>query len=112
MRVIVKLTFCLEVERMIRVQGGTRGGLAGQSKGREGGTLPEVVAVEVQPLELYVGVAVEQRHVGSSPLNHCKGGRKEGRHEVHPQVLHCHRIEIRDIHFVPLKGPVSVTEGK
>lgn len=48
-----------------------------QSKGREGGTLPEVVAVEVQPLQLHVGVAVEERHVSSSPLNHCKGGRKE-----------------------------------
>lgn len=44
---------------------------------REGGTLPEVVAVEMQPLQLHVGVAVEERHVSSSPLNHCKGRRKE-----------------------------------
>lgn len=75
MRVTVTLTFCLQVERMIRFQGGTKG--LSQSAGREGGTLPEVVAVEVQPLQLHVGVAVEERHVSSSPLNHCKGGRKE-----------------------------------
>lgn len=39
--------------------------------------LPQVVPVEMQPLQLHVGVPIEQRHVSTSPLNHCKNN---GRH--------------------------------
>lgn len=75
MRVTVKLTFCLQEERT--VQSSRPGKRLSQSGGREDGTLPEVVAVEMQPLQLHVGVAAEERHVSSSPLNHYKRGRKE-----------------------------------
>lgn len=72
-----------------------------------GGTLPEVVAVEVQPLQLHEGVAVEERHVGSSPLDHCKGGESK---EDTRFTLGCFTVtEIQEILVVPFKGAVSAT---
>lgn len=65
--------------------------------------LPQIMAVEMKPLQLKVRVSIEQRHVRSFPLNHWKN--KEIRFKSRFCCLVPDRIKIQGLLYI-FEGPV------